>query len=213
MKRAKWVLLVLPLLLLGGAVVVAKNRADERRVILANAEFRRALDNHDAKGMIHWLHLGANPNMDGLDGCSAMDWIAVNSYYIEDLGAELVRARADVNRMNTDGSTALGSAIRADNEEGAIFLLAHGARADVLSEGKTPLLLSARQMWMTPETTIHLIPVLLKHGADANKRWGGQTAYDIVKDFRGTPAQNKQRQHVLALLRAAMKHPKTPRVG
>ena len=44
----------------------------------------------------------------------------------------------DVNAVDTQGSyTPLGQAVAAGNEEGAVFLLEHGARTDVKCGGST----------------------------------------------------------------------------
>ncbi len=221
MKRAKVILVVVPLLLLGGSVVVAKKRADRQRVILVNTQFRRALDNGDAKSMIHWLHLGANPNVDGKYGLSALDYAVGGFDDTGDLDEELLRAHADVNRRNAHGEPPLTAAIVVcggcgctTNDEEAIFLLDHGAHANVSYKGRTLLLDSADMVGYAPQN-LRIIPVLLRHGADANKRNPrGKTAYDLVnEDSLQDAKQEKQRQHVLALLLAAMKHPKTARVG
>ncbi len=217
MKHSKWVLLIVPLLLISGSLFVARKRAQKKRVLLLQIEFKRALDDRDPERMKHLLSLGANPDVDDSSGWSALDYAVGSFDDTEDLDEALLRAHANVNRRNAHGEPPLAGVINVcggcgctTNDEEAIFLLQHGAKAETSYGKRTPLLDSADMVGFAPEENLRLIPVLLRYGADANKRnLKGETAYDIVAAFKGDNAkQEKQRQHVLALLKAAMKSPK-----
>jgi len=213
MKRAKWFVLILPLVLLSGSVVVAKKRMEAKRKLLLTLEFKRALDDRDSKRMIHLLAMGANPNVNDSSGLSALEYAAGGIDDTRALEDALFRAGVDVNRLNARGEPPLAAAISicggcgcVTNDDQAIELIKHGARAEVSYGKKTPLLDSAEMVDFAPQENLHLIPVLLRFGADANKRNSdGKTAYDLVAHSFGPDAkQEKQRRHVLALLKAAM---------
>jgi ankyrin repeat protein len=76
----------------------------------------------------------------------------------------LVRARADVNALEGDGTTALHWAVRADDVESTMALIEGGARVTLANRlGVTPLALAATN------GSAKLIDALLKAGANPNE--------------------------------------------
>lgn len=214
--KSKWILALLPLVLLSSAVVVVNKRADKARKAYIQREFLRALDKGDAKMMIRLLSLGANPNVDGSYALSALDYaVLVDAKNLEEA---LIRAHVDVNRRDAYGVPPLATAMSVCNaygcitrDEEAIFLLKHGAKAEISYNKGTPLLDSAAMVDFAPAENLRLIPVLLRYGADANKRNSeGKTAFDLVAHSFGPDAkQKKQWHHVLSLLKSAMQRHST----
>jgi ankyrin repeat protein len=114
---------------------------------------------------------GADPNLAGPDGTTAIMWAA---YYGDlELVEKLIAAGTDVTPANAFGSSAITEAAIIGHAGILEALLAAGADPDFANpEGETPLMAVAR----TGKTDA--AEVLLDAGADVNatEAWGGQSA-------------------------------------
>jgi ankyrin repeat protein len=146
------------------AALTTTAQADERALLAAAEEGQNAAA-HAA------LAEGADPNLRGPDGTTAVMWAA----YHGDLSLveALIEAGADVTVANDFGSSAISEAAILGHTEILKALLRAGADPSFENpEGETPLMAVART------GKVDAAEVLVEAGADVNatEDWGGQSA-------------------------------------
>jgi len=117
------------------------------------------------------LERGADPNLRGPDGTTAVMWAAYQGD--PNLVAALIEAGADVTLANTFGTSAITEAAIIGRAGILEALIEAGADPDFENpEGETPLMAVART------GRVEAAQVLVDAGADVNARedWGGQSA-------------------------------------
>ena len=130
-----------------------------------------AAEHGDRAAVLRLLAQGADANIPGPDGTTAIMWAAANDD--AELVRALVKAGADVGAKNHFGTTALTEAAIIGSSEVIDALLDAGADADTKNpEGETPLMAVARS------GNVDAARRLLDAGADVNAKetWGGQSA-------------------------------------
>jgi ankyrin repeat protein len=117
------------------------------------------------------LHRGADADVRGPDGTSALVWAAHSGD--AELSKALIAAGANVDARNEFGAFALSEATIIGAAPVIRVLLEGGANANATNrEGETPLMIVART------GNVEAAGLLLNAGADVNaiERWGGQSA-------------------------------------
>jgi uncharacterized protein len=130
-----------------------------------------AAEQGDRAAALGLLAKGADPNVAGPDGTTAIMWAAANDDL--DLVRALIKAGANVSAKNQLGTTALTEAAIIGSAPVIDALLQAGADPNTKNpDGETPLMAVARAGRI--EGARHLVEA----GADVNAReaWGGQSA-------------------------------------
>jgi ankyrin repeat protein len=130
-----------------------------------------AAERSDRAVALRLLSKGANPNLAGPDGTTAIMWAASNGDV--ELVRALVKAGANVKAKNQFGTSALTEAAVIGSAPIINVLVKAGADPDTKNpEGETPLMAAARS------GKVDAANVLLEAGADVNAKeaFGGQSA-------------------------------------
>jgi ankyrin repeat protein len=130
-----------------------------------------AAERGDRTAALRLLAKGADPNLPGPDGTTAIMWAAANDD--RELVRALIAAKANVSARNRFGTTALTEAAILGSEQVIDLLLKAGADPDTRNpEGETPLMAVART------GKVEAAARLLEAGADINatESFGGQSA-------------------------------------
>ncbi|HEX5108228.1 MAG TPA: ankyrin repeat domain-containing protein [Vicinamibacterales bacterium] len=130
-----------------------------------------AAERGDRSAVLGLLAKGANPNVPGPDGTTAIMWAAANDDV--ELVRALIKAGADVKLENQFGTSALTEAAIIGSARVVDVLIKAGADPNTKNpEGETPLMAVARS------GKVEAAKLLLEAGADINARekWGGQSA-------------------------------------
>jgi ankyrin repeat protein len=130
-----------------------------------------AAEHGDRTAALRLLAKGADPNMPGADGTTAVMWAAANDDL--DLVRALIAAKANVSQKNQFGTTALTEAAIIGSARVIDALLKAGADPNTRNpEGETPLMAVARS------GRLEAAKRLLEAGADVNatETFGGQSA-------------------------------------
>src|SRR5215475_5336211 len=130
-----------------------------------------AAEHGDRAAAVRLLSKGANPNLAGPDGTTAIMWAASNGDV--ELVRALVKAGANVKARNQFGTSALTEAAVLGSAPIINVLIKAGAEPDTKNpEGETPLMAAARS------GKVDAANVLLEAGADINAKeaFGGQSA-------------------------------------
>ena len=122
------------------------------------------------------LRCGADPNATDKMGSALVCAARCNFSRSAEL---LIKYGARVNQVDSDGVTALESAVNSGNLDCMNLLLSRGADANSYNAlGKTPLMLASGQQG---QNALMIIESLINHGADVNRlSRSGQTALDIA---------------------------------
>jgi ankyrin repeat protein len=139
--------------------------------IAAEATLLYAAERGDRADALRLLAKGANPNLPGPDGTTAIMWAASNDDL--ELVRALIKAGANVTFKNQFGTSALTEAAIIGSASIVDALLEAGADPNTRNpEGETPLMAVARG------GNVEAARRLLKAGADINAKedWGGQSA-------------------------------------
>jgi len=137
----------------------------------ADTKLVEAAESGDRAAVLRMLSQGADPNIPGPDGTTAVMWAA----YHDDLELvrALIKAGADVKLKNQFGTSALTEAAIIGSAPVIDALLKAGADPNTKNpEGETPLMAAARS------GSVEAARRLLDAGADVNAKedWGGQSA-------------------------------------
>jgi len=130
-----------------------------------------AAEQGDHAAVVRLLSKGANPNLAGPDGTTAIMWAASNGDL--ELVRALVKAGANVKARNQFGTSALTEAAIIGSAPIINVLVKAGADPNTKNpEGETPLMAAARS------GKLEAAKVLLEAGADINAKetFGGQSA-------------------------------------
>jgi uncharacterized protein len=130
-----------------------------------------AVERGDRAAALQLLAKGADPNVPGADGTTAVMWAAANDD--PELVRALIRAGANVKLKNHFGTSALTEAAIIGSAPVIDALLKAGADANTRNpEGETPLMAVARS------GNVAAARLLVEARADVNAReeWGGQSA-------------------------------------
>ena len=130
-----------------------------------------AAERSDRAAALRLLAAGANPNVPGPDGTTAIMWAATNDD--PELVRALIKAGANVTLKNQFGTSALTEAAIVGSAPVVDALLKAGADPNTKNpEGETPLMAAARS------GHVEAARRLLDAGADVNAKedWGGQSA-------------------------------------
>ena len=165
-------LLILTLLMVGAPVARAEVN------LFAGPSVMAAVNDNNAAALTSALMGGANPNTKTVGGRTVLIEAVSKDRY--DMARILLDKRADANRADDLGNTALHYASDSTSPEMISLLLGHGARLDIPNrQGLTPLMLAAKA------GRADLAEVLLEAGADPKRLdFTGRSAAEWAADGR-----------------------------